>query len=502
MPGRRTGWKPVVQIGTLAAMDKWIASVGMEVHAELLTESKMFCRCPVAFGGEPNTRVCPVCLALPGSLPVPNRKAIELVLKTALALNCQIAMHSIFHRKNYFYPDIPKGYQISQYGDTNPLGYNGHLDIPTKDGGTKRIHIRRVHLEEDTGKLTHLAGQGSGVDYNRAGVPLMEIVTEFPPDIQNPDEAKEYLVQLRNILIYIGACDGKMEEGSLRCEPNISIRIEGSEEYGIKTELKNLNSFRAVQLGVQFEVKRQREAIEAGIPLRQETRGWNENTETSFPMRVKEAENDYRYFPDPDLAPMEFEESYIAELRASLPELPLSRWYRYQRDWGLSQKHADQLVAEREWAEFIDECVTQGGDPVSICNWMIADFAKALNESTLNLRQSLVTPRHLVDLTQLISKGTINGKIGKEVFAEAFKTGEFPSAIVEAKGLTQVSDAGEIEKITAEIIGERLDLVAKYKSGQANVKGFFVGQIMKAGRGRFNPQIVQESVENKLDSME
>lgn len=472
----------------------------MEVHAELLTESKMFCRCPVAFGGEPNTRVCPVCLALPGSLPVPNRRAIELVLKTALALNCQIAMHSIFHRKNYFYPDIPKGYQISQYGDTNPLGYNGYLDIPTKDGGTKRIHIRRVHLEEDTGKLSHLT-EGSGVDYNRAGVPLMEIVTEFPPDIENADEAKEYLVQLRALLIYIGACDGKMEEGSLRCEPNTSVRRAG-EPHGTKTELKNLNSFRAVQLGVESEVKRQTALIEAGEKVQQETRGWNDVTESSFLMRAKESENDYRYFPDPDLVPMVFDDAYIEQLRSSLPELPLARRKRFIEEWGLNPKHAEQLVAEREWAEFIDEAVIQGGDPASICNWMIADFAKALNDAELTPRGSKISPAHLVDLTKLISEGTISGKMGKEIFAEAFKTGEMPGRIVEAKGLTQVSDAGEIERVAGEIVGERQDLIAKYRSGQTNVKGFLVGLVMKAGNGRFNPKMVQESVEKALDYKE
>jgi aspartyl-tRNA(Asn)/glutamyl-tRNA(Gln) amidotransferase subunit B len=470
----------------------------MEVHAELLTESKMFCRCPVAFGGEPNTRVCPVCLALPGSLPVPNRHAIELVLKTALALNCKIAMHSIFHRKNYFYPDIPKGYQISQYGDTNPLGYDGHLDIPVKAGGTKRIHIRRVHLEEDTGKLTHLPGEGSGVDYNRAGVPLMEIVTEFPPDISSADEAREYLVQLRLLLKYLGVCDGKMEEGSLRCEPNTSVRREG-EPYGTKTELKNLGSFRAVQLGVDSEFARQTALLESGQAVRQETRGWNENTESSFLMRAKEAENDYRYFPDPDLVPMVFDEAYIDRLRNEQPELPLARRRRYIEDWGLQQKHADQLLAEPEWAKFIDEAVTQGGDPVSICNWMIADFAKSLNDSGIGIEASRIKPAHLVDLTDMIREGKISGKIGKEVFAESFTSGELPSVIVEAKGLTQVSDAGEIERVTREILSERADLVAKYKNGQTNVKGFLVGLVMKAGNGRFNPRMVQEWIEKAID---
>jgi len=292
-------------------MAEYAASVGMEVHAELLTKSKMFCRCAVAFGGEPNTRVCPVCLGLPGALPVPNRAAIDMVLKTALALNCEIAYDSVFHRKNYFYPDLPKGFQTTQYGETNPFGTKGWLDVPVKGGGTRRIHIRRVHLEEDTGKLTHLADGGSGVDYNRAGVPLMEIVTDFPPDITDADLAREYLVRLRAVLVWLGVCDGKMEEGSMRCEPNVSVRPTGGEAYGTKTEIKNLNSFRSVQLGVAFEVARQTEVLEAGGSVVQETRGWNESTQSTFVMRTKESEQDYRYFTCPDLAPMHFEREEI-----------------------------------------------------------------------------------------------------------------------------------------------------------------------------------------------
>ncbi len=466
----------------------------MEVHAELLTESKMFCRCPVAFGGEPNTRTCPVCLALPGSLPVPNRMAIELVLKTALALNCEIAMHSIFHRKNYFYPDIPKGYQISQYGDTNPLGYNGYLDI-----GSKRVRIRRVHLEEDTGKLMHLPEGGSGVDYNRAGVPLMEIVTEFPPDIATADEAREYMIRLREILVYIGACDGKMEEGSLRGEPNTSIRRSTDAPFGTKTELKNLNSFRSVQMGVNFEIERQSRLLEAGEKVAQETRGWNEASQKSFLMRVKEEENDYRYFPDPDLTPMRFEASYIESLRKSIPELPEAKRRRYAQDWGLAKEHAAQLVDDPNWAEFIETCVTQGGEPRSICNWMIADFAKALNADGISIRQSHIKPEHMVDLTQLIADGRISGKTGKEVFAEAFRSGSAPSAIVEAKGLSQVSDESAIEAAIYQVLKENEEQVLKLKAGQTNIQGFLVGQIMKLGMGQFNPTIVQRLLQKALD---
>lgn len=478
-----------------AGMTKYIASIGMEVHAELATRSKMFCRCPVAFGGEPNTRTCPVCLGLPGSLPVPNREAIEMVIRTALALNCKIAMHSVFHRKNYFYPDLPKGYQVSQYGETNPLGYHGWVELPSG----KRVGIRRVHLEEDTGKLMHLPNGGAGVDYNRAGVPLMEIVTDFPPDITNEEEAKEYLVELRQTLVWLGVCDGKMEEGSLRCEPNISIRPEGREELGTKSELKNLNSFRAVQLGVKFEIARQTAVLDQGGVLHQETRGWNEGTESSFAMRIKETENDYRYFPCPDLVPMKFEESYIEGLRAALPELPLAKYKRYTTAFGLGAKDAERILQDREWAEFFEEAVALGGEAKGVCNLMISEFAKMLNEEGWTPRQSKITPAHIVELSNLLAAGTINSKGGKDVFAEAFATGAMPDAIVEAKGLRQIDDRSEIERCVRETLSENSDVVEKYKSGQVGVAGFLVGQVMKKGQGRFNPPIVQQMVREELE---
>lgn len=480
-------------------MPEYVASVGMEVHAELSTQSKMFCRCPVAFGGEPNTRVCPICLGMPGTLPVPNRAAIEMVLKTALALNCQIAMTSVFHRKNYFYPDLPKGYQVSQYGETNPLGYNGYLEIPASGGGTKRIGIRRVHLEEDTGKLMHLPSGGSGVDFNRAGVPLMEIVTDFPPDIETPDEAKEYLAQLRHILVYLGVCDGKMEEGSMRCEPNISVRPVGSETYGIKSELKNLNSFRSVQLGVAFEVRRQIAALATGATLRQETRGWDENREASYPMRIKESENDYRYFPCPDLVPMKFDEAAIEALRASLPELPLAKLRRYRESLGLSDYDAGLLVADKDWAAYFEQAVELGGDPKAVCNWMNGDFAKMLNETGQTTSASKVTPAHLVELVRLIASGTISGKIAKEVFAATFRTGQAPAQIVEAKGATQISDLGAIESAVLRVLKDNADVVAKYKSGQTSVEGFLIGQVMRETKGRANPQLVREALDKALE---
>ncbi|MFZ4507015.1 MAG: Asp-tRNA(Asn)/Glu-tRNA(Gln) amidotransferase subunit GatB [Fimbriimonas sp.] len=480
-------------------MANYQPSVGMEVHAELATRSKMFCRCPVAFGGEPNTRVCPICLGLPGTLPVPNKAAIEMVLRTALALNCTIAMHSIFHRKNYFYPDLPKGYQVSQYGDTNPLGYNGYLEIPTKDGGTKRIHIRRVHLEEDTGKLMHLPSGGSGIDYNRAGTPLMEIVTDFPPDIQDPDEAKEYLTQLRQILIYLGVCDGKMEEGSLRCEPNISVRIVDATKYGTKTELKNLNSFRSVQLGVSFEVRRQIAVLEEGGTVIQETRGWNEQKEASYLMRVKESENDYRYFPDPDLVPMQFEDAYIEGLRAGLPELPLAKANRYQTVLGLSAYDASLMTVDVEWANWLEEAVALGGEPKAICNWMNSELAKMLNEVGEGIRECKVSPAHLVELTKLIADGTISGKIAKDVFKDVFNTGKMPAEVVREQGATQITDSGAILSAIRSVLEANPEIVAKYKGGQVTVKGFLVGQVMKQTGGRANPGLVQSLLVEELE---
>lgn len=479
-------------------MANYICSVGMEVHAELATKSKMFCRCQVAFGGEPNTRTCPVCLGLPGALPVPNRAAIEMVLKTALALNCKIAMNSIFHRKNYFYPDLPKGFQTSQYGEENPLGYHGYLEIPTAEGGTKRIGIRRVHLEEDTGKLMHLPSGGSGVDYNRAGTPLMEIVTDFPPDISNGDEAKEYMTQLRQILIYLGVCDGKMEEGSMRCEPNISIRLVGTDELGTKTELKNLNSFRSVQMGIAFEVRRQAAVLDAGEKVLQETRGWNEQREASFAMRLKEAENDYRYFPCPDLVPMQFTEEYIESLRANLPELPLAKQQRYTGEYGLSDYDANLLISDVNWATWFEEAVKKGGEPKAICNWMNSDFAKMLNEEGKTARESKITPDHLVELTKLIADGTISGKIAKKIFSEAYQTGKMPGELVKESGATQITDDSAIRPIIEEVMAANPDVVERYKSGQASVKGFLVGQIMKQSQGRANPGIVNKLLDELL----
>lgn len=428
---------------------------------------------------------------------MPNKAAIEMVIRTSLALNCQLNLDSDFQRKNYFYPDLPKGYQVSQYA--SPLGHSGFLEIPAKDGGTKRIGIRRVHLEEDTGKLMHMPTGGSGVDYNRAGVPLMEIVTEFPPDITNPDEAKEYLVQLRQILMYLGVCDGKMEEGSMRAEPNISVRLMGEDKLGTKTELKNLGSFRAVQMGVNFEVARQSKVLSEGGEIHQETRGWNEQKEESFLMRRKETENDYRYFTDPDLAPLQFTEEDVERLRATLPELPLAKSKRYQTELGLSAYDAGVLTASQNWATYFEQALTVGGDAKAVCNWMTQDFAALLKERGQEPEESKIDPAKLVELTRLIQDGTISGKIAKEIFLSMFESGKSAKVLVEENGATQISDPEAIAVQVREVLSQNADVVAKYKSGQTNVKGFLVGQVMKAMAGRANPGLVQKAIAEELE---
>lgn len=488
------------------AADGWLLSVGMEVHAELHTRSKMFCADEVTFGKEPNTRVSELSLGLPGSLPVPNKEAIAMVLRTALALDCDIPALSVFHRKHYFYPDLPKGFQISQYEDTNPLGYKGKLDIPTPEGGTKPIHIMRTHLEEDTGKLMHLPGGQSGIDYNRAGTPLMEVVTDFPPDIQSPDEAKEYLVRLRQILLYLGVCDGKMEQGSLRCEPNISVRPENSDDYGTKTELKNLNSFASVQSGVAFERVRQIEAYKKGEGVRQETRGWDEVKQESFVMRVKESAMDYRYFPDPDLAPMEISQDWIDELKATIPELPLAKERRYRDDLGLTPDTAELMARELPWADYFEEGVNAGGDAKEVAKWMQGELSFHLSETGQTVESNhaerattKVTPNHIVELTKLQAAGTISGTMAKEIFAEMFKSGDMPSEVVKARGMSQISDEGPIEEAADDAIEGNPGPLQQYLEGKESVQGFFVGQVMRAMKGQANPQVVQRVVKERLE---
>ena len=478
-------------------MAEYEVNVGMECHAELLTASKMFCGCRNEFGGEPNTRTCPVCLGLPGSLPVFNKAAVEHVVRTALALNCEISLHTIFHRKNYFYPDLPKGYQISQYGQT-PIGINGYLEIEKADGTTKRIHITRVHLEEDTGKSIHSDGGGYSVmDYNRSGVPLMEIVTEFPPDVASADEARLYAETLRSILLYIGASDGRMEQGSLRVEPNPSVRPVGAETFGVKTELKNLNSFRSVQRGIEYEKVRQSDLIERGETVIQATYGWDDEKGVTVLQRLKEAEQEYRYFPEPDLIPIDFTPEYIEVMRGSLPELPLARRKRLIEQYGLPEGDATQLTLDRTLADFFETVAGGVKDSKLAANWTLGDLTRLANARSVAAYATPVTAAQLAELIGLIEAGTITGKIAKELIEEMVATGKSPAMLVKEKGIA-VSGADEVAGIVARIVAENPDVVAKIKAGMDKSKGYLVGQIMKEAKGRARPDDVNRLLDDEL----
>ncbi len=469
----------------------------MECHAELLTESKMFSPCPNAFGGDPNTRTDPVTLGLPGTLPVINKEAVELVMKAALALNCDISPLTIFHRKHYFYPDLPKGYQISQYGDT-PIGVNGWLEIEKADGTTKKIHITRVHLEEDTGKSIHSEGLGYSVmDYNRAGVPLMEIVTAFPPDIETAEEASLYAETLRAILVYLGVTDGKMEQGSLRAEPNVSVRPVGSETFGVKTELKNLNSFRSVLRGIEYEAKRQAEVLEQGGTVIQATYGWDDDKGVSVLQRVKEVEQEYRYFPDPDLLPVALSGEYVEQVRSGLPELPLAKKKRVMEQYGLPGHDAALLTAERPLADFYEEAAKGSGDKKGVANWLLGDLTRLANNASTPVYQTPVPAGNLAELVGLIEKGTITGKIAKGVLETMFASGKTAQAVIAEQGLT-VSGASEVEDMVARVVAANPDVVAKIKAGADKSKGFLVGQIMKEAKGRARPDDVNRLLDEAL----
>ncbi len=477
-------------------MPEYEPVVGMECHAELLTASKMFCGCRNEFGGEPNTRCCPVCLGMPGSLPVMNRKAVEHVIRTSLALNCTINPNAKFDRKNYFYPDLPKGYQISEYDI--PIGVSGWLDIEV-GGKTKRIHIRRVHLEEDTGKLFHVLGDESYVDLNRSGVPLMEIVTEFPPDIHSSDEARAYLVKLRSILTFIGVCDGKMEEGSLRCEPNVSIREIGSTTFGTKTEIKNLNSFRAVQKGVEYEVERQANLLERGERIPQETRGWNDARQQTFSQRSKEGAEEYRYFPEPDLVPLKISDAWIEQIRASMPELPDARRARFQSEYGLPAADAEQLTENRALADYFETTTQLCGDPKAVANWIMGDLARLLNADGQEIAASPISCEHLAGMIQLMAEGTISGKIAKTLIEEMYTTGKPPVEIVEEKGWKTMKDTSALLAIIEKVMAENPTLVADIRErGLVQKRGFLVGQVMKASQGKADPQDVNRLLDEKL----
>ena len=473
--------------------------VGMECHAELLTESKMFCGCRNEFGGEPNTRTCPVCLGLPGTLPVFNKQAVEHVIRVALALNCDISMRTIFHRKNYFYPDLPKGYQISQYGDT-PIGVNGYLEIEHPDGSLKKVRITRVHLEEDTGKSIHIDGANYSVmDYNRSGLPLMEIVTDFPPDIESGEEARLYSETLRAVLLYLGVSDGRMEQGSLRAEPNTSVHPKDSETFGVKTELKNLNSFRAVEQGVEYEARRQWNLIKSGGKVVQGTYGWNAEKGESFLQRPKEVEQEYRYFPEPDLIPIEFTQEYVESLRKTLPELPIPKKRRFVAEYGLPAETAAQLVSERALADFYEAAARGSKDPKGVANWLLGDFTGLANAANLPVTGTPVTAENLRGLADLIADGVITGKIAKEhLVEEMFRTGKAPATLVEEKGL-KVSGADEVAGIVAKVVSDNPDVVAKVKAGNDKSVGFLVGQVMKATQGKASPGDVNRLLKEALE---
>ncbi len=483
-------------------MTEYEPVIGMEVHAELLTESKMFCGCRVAFGGEPNTRCCPVCLGLPGALPVINSRAIELTARAALALNCEIPDQSIFHRKNYFYPDLPKGYQISQFGDT-PIGIRGYVEINV-NGKTKRIAIKRVHQEEDTGKLLHVEGDISLVDYNRSGVPLMEIVTEHNPEegfdhITSAKEAREYLIRLRAILLYVGVSDVKLEEGSLRCEPNISIRPKGSKEFGTKTEIKNLNSFSAVYNGVLYEIERQKKVLARGEKVVHETRRWDESRGVTSPMRTKELEQEYRYFPDPDLVPLSLTRDWVELQRKALPELPQAKKNRFVQQFGLPEYDAEVLTNSKALAEFFEKSVDLHQDAKAVSNWLMGDVMRLLNASGIEIQDSRLTPESLAAMLKLIDEGTISGKIAKTVIDEMFETGKHPAEIVKEKGLVQITDESEIESAIDAVLNDNPSEVERYRAGKKELLGFFVGQVMRATKGKANPGAVNRLLKEKLE---
>ena len=477
--------------------DLYETTIGLEMHVELATESKMFCGCEVAFGGEPNTRTCPVCLGLPGSLPVANERAVEFTIKIGLALGCRIAEHSVFHRKNYFYPDMPKNYQISQYD--HPLCYGGHVEI-----GTTRVGITRVHLEEDTGKSLHVGGSGriadsdySLEDFNRAGTPLVEIVTE--PDIHSAEQARLFVTELRAILEGLGVSDVRMEEGSLRVDANVSVRRAGESEHGAKVEVKNMNSIRSVVRALEYEERRQREALETGAPLIQETRHFDEKTETTSSLRTKEYAFDYRYFTDPDLVPFAPSEEWVRSIEAELPETPAARRARFASAYGLGPKDVEVLTATSRIADWFERATSAyGGDPKRIANWVIADLFGLLNEAGIELQESRIAPAQLGGLVKLVDAGTISGKQAKTVLQEMFATGKDADAIAREKGLEQVSDTGALEAAVDEVIAENADAADRVRGGNLGTIGFLVGQVMKKTRGQANPQIVNELLRTKL----
>ncbi len=470
--------------------------IGLEVHCQLLTETKIFCGCSTNFGNLPNENTCPVCTGMPGALPLLNRKVVDFAIRAGLATDCAITQSSIFARKNYFYPDLPKGYQISQF--ELPICRGGHLDIEV-EGASKRIGITRIHMEEDAGKLVHPEYEHgvSFVDYNRACVPLIEIVSE--PDMRSSAEAVAYLKSLRDIMVYLEVCDGNMEEGSFRCDANISLRRWGAPEFGIRAELKNMNSFRNVQRAIDYEVERQSDILDGGGTVVQETRLWDVDRGVSISMRGKEEAHDYRYFPDPDLLPVVIDDAWIEDVRQSLPELPVARRQRFVVDYAIPFADAEVLTADRNLADYFEATVKLFSQPKAIANWIMAEMLKYLNEDKVSILKSPVTPQGLAELLQLIADGTISGKIAKQVFAQMYSQSDNdPRQIVAEQGLAQMSDSGELIVMIDEILAANSDKVKEYQGGKTKMFGFFVGQVMKMSKGQANPQMVNELIKERI----
>jgi aspartyl-tRNA(Asn)/glutamyl-tRNA(Gln) amidotransferase subunit B len=468
--------------------------IGVEVHAQLRTQSKLFCGCGTVFGLAANSQTCPLCLGLPGSLPVLNQAAVEMAVRAGLALNCTIAASNLFARKNYFYPDLPKGYQISQY--EAPICEHGWIEIAASEG-KKRVHIRRAHLEEDAGKSVHVAGtNGSRVDLNRAGTPLLEIVTE--PDLRSADEVVAYLKGLRDVLMYLEVCDGNMDEGSFRCEPNLSLRPLGQKEFGTKVELKNINSFKFVKDAVEYEIKRQTKVLNEGGRINQETRLWNLDRGETVVMRSKEEAHDYRYFPDPDLVPLKLEKDWIEGCRKHVTELPAVRLQRFVSEFALSEYDAGVLTATRSVADYFESCVKLFNEPKTVSNWVMGELTRELNNSGTDASASPVSPERLVGLLQMVDKGMISLKVAREIFPEVYLSGKEPDQIVQEKRLIQVSDELSIGGMIDEVVAKNPTQVAQFKEGKQQVLGFLVGQVMKASGGKANPGKVNELLKKRL----
>jgi aspartyl-tRNA(Asn)/glutamyl-tRNA(Gln) amidotransferase subunit B len=468
--------------------------IGLEVHAQLLTDSKIFCGCSTKFGAEPNSHTCPVCLGMPGVLPVLNKKVVEYAIKMALATHCTVNASSIFARKNYFYPDLPKGYQISQYAQ--PLAEHGSLEIDI-NGERKCIGITRIHMEEDAGKLMHDEyNPSSYVDLNRTGVPLIEIVSE--PDMRSAEEAAAYLKRLHEILVYLEICDGNMEEGSFRCDANVSIRPRGQEAFGTRAELKNMNSFRNVQRAIEYEIKRQQYIVMDGQEVIQETRLWDDGQGVTHSMRSKEEAHDYRYFPDPDLVPIVIGDSWIEDIKNNLPELPLEKRERFSRDYQISPYDAGVLTADRALADYFEETAKPSGKPKVAANWVMGDILRFLNEDKKDIRECPVLPKSLADMILLIEEGTISGKMAKDVIEDMYKTGKGPRQIIEEKGLIQITDEDSLQNIVADVLAANSAQVEQYRAGKEKLFGHFVGQVMKETKGKANPALVNDLLKKML----